>query len=267
MEEKLSLSKKQDEIINLIFRFRFLSRVHLQQLLNHKDRSRVNKWLSQLIELEYIGRIYNENKWMDKAPAIYYLDKKGIYLIRKNYSEKNTYINKLKNEEKISFITKEHSLKCGDFYLYLSSYVKENNHTLKYFTKADLSNEILYQYIKPDAYFTYETPLGKSNAFVEIDLETESKTTLSKKFKIYIDYYYSFKWKVSYTKFYPTICIVCLTEKRVNQLIQVIEKDIDHYGYIPLVFRIMTFDTLSRKGIGAKICRTPFGKGELLKII
>lgn len=260
------LSKKQEEILNLIYRFRFLSRTQIQKLLNHNDPSRINKWLLSLVQIEFIGRIYMENTTDNRVPSIYYLDKKGVTYIKKLNSIDNSYMQKIYNEEKVSTITQTHSIKAADIYILLNDYATKNNHILKYYTKAELADMPLSKYLRPDSYFTYETPIAKKNAFIEIDMETETKATFRKKIKKYIDYYYTFKWTVPYKDTFPFVDIICITEERREVLIKELEIALTDYD-IPLTFKITTFSDIENSGIDKRIWTMPFEKSEKYKIM
>ena len=65
MTKPLDITTKQITIINLIFRFRFLDRLQIQKFLKHKDETRTNRWLKDLIEKEYLN--YSLKQFL-KAP-------------------------------------------------------------------------------------------------------------------------------------------------------------------------------------------------------
>ncbi len=58
MTKQQTITKKQETIISLLFRFRFLDRAQIQKFLNHKDEARINEWLKDLTEKEYINRSF-----------------------------------------------------------------------------------------------------------------------------------------------------------------------------------------------------------------
>lgn len=72
------IGEKQKEIVDLVFKFRFTNRQQIQKLFGHKDPSRINKWLKDLVEKKYLGRIYSHKLLENTKPAIYYLDNNGI---------------------------------------------------------------------------------------------------------------------------------------------------------------------------------------------
>jgi hypothetical protein len=74
-----AITPKQQEILKLIYNYRFLSRTQIQALLSHKDKRRIITWLKDLREKEYIDWQYDATHFMTKSqPAIYYLSINGI---------------------------------------------------------------------------------------------------------------------------------------------------------------------------------------------
>lgn len=77
------ITPKQQEILKLLYRYRFLNRTQIQTLLNHKDKRRVITWLKDLREKEYIDWQYDPTNFIAKSqPAIYYLSLNGIRHLR-----------------------------------------------------------------------------------------------------------------------------------------------------------------------------------------
>lgn len=78
-----NLTTKQQEIIRLLYRHRFLDRTHIQALLHHKDKRRIISWLKDLREKQYIAWMYDGNDFALKTkPAVYYLGLNGIRFLR-----------------------------------------------------------------------------------------------------------------------------------------------------------------------------------------
>ena len=82
-----TITNKQKEIIDLVFKFRFINRHQIQKLFNHKDPRRINTWLKNLVSKNYLGRIYSNKLLENTKPAIYYLANNGIILERSNKGE------------------------------------------------------------------------------------------------------------------------------------------------------------------------------------
>ena len=69
------LKDRQLEILMLLYRFRFLNRIQIQQLLNHKNHSLVIHWLNELTEQKYIISFFK--KELGNIPTVYCLGTKA----------------------------------------------------------------------------------------------------------------------------------------------------------------------------------------------
>ncbi len=49
---KKIVTKKQEEILQLLYIFRFLNSRQVQEFLGHKDHRRINSWLKDLVKKE-----------------------------------------------------------------------------------------------------------------------------------------------------------------------------------------------------------------------
>lgn len=77
------ITTKQQKILTLIYRYRFINRTHLQVLLRHKDKRRIISWLKDLREKQYVDWHYNATDFIAKSQlAIYYLSLNGIRYLR-----------------------------------------------------------------------------------------------------------------------------------------------------------------------------------------
>jgi len=78
-----TITTKQQEILKLLYRYRFLDRTQIQALLGHKDKRRIISWLKDLREKQYIDWHYDSTDFISKSqPAIYYLSLNGIRYLR-----------------------------------------------------------------------------------------------------------------------------------------------------------------------------------------
>ena len=94
MTELPKLTKKQQEILRLLYRFRFLNRIQIQAFLGHKDPKTINLWLRDLRPKGYVEWIYSTHFAEKTKPAIYYLALNGVRylrtLTRKNKADDGT---------------------------------------------------------------------------------------------------------------------------------------------------------------------------------
>src|SRR2546421_1428621 len=82
MTELPKLTKKQQEILRLLYTFRFLNRIQIQALLKHKDPKTINLWLRDLRAKGYVEWIYSTHFAEKTKPAIYYLGLNGVRYLR-----------------------------------------------------------------------------------------------------------------------------------------------------------------------------------------
>ncbi len=92
MTELPKLTKKQQEILRLLYSFRFLNRIQIQAFLEHKDPKTINLWLRDLRAKGYVEWIYSTHFAEKTRPAIYYLNLNGVRYLR-------TLSRKTKNEK------------------------------------------------------------------------------------------------------------------------------------------------------------------------
>ncbi len=78
-----TITPKQQTIIQLIYRYRFLERKQIQAFLGHTDKRRVSAWLKELREKQFIDWLHESNApGHESKPAIYFLSINGIRLLR-----------------------------------------------------------------------------------------------------------------------------------------------------------------------------------------
>lgn len=83
MKQLPPITTKQQEILTLLYTYRFLNRQQIQSLLRHKDKRRVISWLKDLREKQYVDWQYDATDFIAKSqPAIYYLVLNGIRHLR-----------------------------------------------------------------------------------------------------------------------------------------------------------------------------------------
>ncbi len=74
------ITMRQTEILDLLYKHRFLNRIQIQTLMGHKDYKNTNLWLKDLRQKQYVEWIYSTHFAEKTKPAIYYL---GINAIRR----------------------------------------------------------------------------------------------------------------------------------------------------------------------------------------
>ncbi len=231
------ITKTQKEIIEkLIYRYRFLTRIHIQQLLNHKHPAKINIWLKDLTEKKYLNRLYSTSIGENIKPAIYYIDTNGIRLMRQVKPDNNLYIQNLYYEKKRSQLFQSHCLTFADFSCNLFSYAKVQNKQAILLTKADFptddsSDEYdIFHSLKPDGFYTYSGSGIAKTCFIEVVDEITPSFALRKKIHKYIQASQELEWEHLAPDKFPSVVFILPNEEKMESLkraIKRVRKEID----------------------------------------
>lgn len=241
------ITPKQLHILLLIYRYRFLDRTHIQRFLNHKDRKRINVWLKDLTDRNFIGRIYSTKLKANTKPAIYHLATKSrqILLEREETSEK--LLQRVYRDKNASLRLIHHSLLLADIYLLLSTKQAEAE-KLHFFTKVDLVNHYYLPYQRPDAYIASESKYETKRYFLEIIDEGTPRFILRNKIASLIEYFEDETWQNRTRHPNPALLFVCPNQaskdflnKHIAQVLE--EETSDLQFFLSLKSDIQAVDT------------------------
>lgn len=84
MSKKI-ITNKQKIILILLYIFRFVNSKQIQQFMNHKDHRRINSWLKELVEKQYIERDFKPVFGTLTKPAVFNLSGKGRKYMKEIY--------------------------------------------------------------------------------------------------------------------------------------------------------------------------------------
>ena len=222
-----SITKKQQEILTLLYKYRFLNRVQIQTFLNHKYHKRINDWLKDLNQKEYINRIYSTNFGENTKPAIYYLGLNGIRflkaqddcsleVIQKRYRDK---------DRSVSFI--DQCILVGDMVLQLKEAVLKSKEEGKYELSYQVSTAT--NIANPEYRFNFLTEIKVDLAIKKKSKKNSSKSvntsyflfmiisptlpqySIRKRIKDLIAFYFNSEWETTIDDNFPEIMIICPT--------------------------------------------------------
>jgi len=203
---------KQLNILLLLYRFRFLNRIQIQKLLNHKDPRRINTWLKDLTTRNIIGRKYSTKLLANTKPAIYHLATKSraILLTQPDINEKllkRVYREKTRSDKLIN-----HCLLVTDLYFLLNNQSQTNKTKLHFYTKTDLVSHYYLPYKRPDAYIAIESKRQTKRYFLEIIDGGTPRFMIRSKINQYIEYFQANTWQDRTDHLNPTMLFVCPDE-------------------------------------------------------
>lgn len=248
-KELPTITKKQKEILLLVYKFRFLSRPQIQTLLNHKHHNRILHWLKDLTEKQYLRQYYD--KTFAGSPAIYSL---GItsrkYL--KVHAEGNKiyapFLDRIWRENNFTLTFRTHCLFLGDIYISVIGIAKRNDLELHFLTKTNLS---LYEYMLkpiPDAYIVFKKKHTQSKRFfLDVFDPLPPRMMLRKRVRQYFNYYDTGYWQKNTDYEFPVIILICPDEKSKKYLYRFIHSKLKEEA--DLSFYLSTWQQVKEKGL------------------
>lgn len=253
----LELSLRQQEILIYLYRFRFLTSLQIQLLLKQNWHHRTRVWLNTLQQNGYLEGIYTPSTKTGRTPTIYYLKKNGFRFIQSLIGT-NSYLRKMQNENLPRFSLHIHCLKTADIALYIANYYEKYSQSLRIYTKADIANTRDYRLIRPDLFITSKN----ESLFIELDLETESFSTILKKQRSYIQHLHTFDWHYFSSDLYPCTIYITTSEQRAKKLQILFEDLLMKNGYPSVTIKTTTLSDFFNLGLEEDICYSPFNGDE-----
>lgn len=214
------MNKRQEEILILIYRFRFLTRAQIQSLIQQKYHSRLVTWLNDLTKNNYLKRFYNPNTV--SYPAVYSLDNQGRKYLKDNSQSLKINLkalDKIWRESKLTIQFRYHCLTLADGYISLFETTKKMGSELHFYTKNDLQN-IKYLIIPhPDAYFCIKEPNGiKKYYFLDVFDYYANNQKFIKRIQKYLDYFDDGYWQDQTDCPFPEVIFVVSDERSYSYL-------------------------------------------------
>ncbi len=204
------ITPRQQTILILLYKYRFLNRIQIQTLMGHKDYRRINAWLADLRNNHYVEWIYSTD-FLDKSkPGIYYLGLNGIRWLKEHQDHPIEEFRKRYRESDRSQGFIDQCMLVADCCIAMNkqnadSSGKSSTHYL-YATQADyLDPESDYHFlsesdlIRPQLVFekTVETKddVTGTHRFIEIIEATMPRHRVRKRLKNYIEYLEDGYWQ------------------------------------------------------------------------
>lgn len=212
----ITITTKQEEILTLLYKYKFLNRIQIQTFLKHKDHRRINSWLKDLIQKQYINRIWSNSYYERTMPAIYYLAPNSLGYLERRYYITSKYFPKVAEEATLSENFISDSLFLADISLsFLTN--KAEKVTLTAMTQTELAEfDSKYSFlaearIKPSLIFAEKAgkkSMTKYYIYEMID-KYSSMVSIRSKIKKYFEMYYSGEWKNNVDGKFPYLYFVC----------------------------------------------------------
>jgi hypothetical protein len=246
-----SITNKQLEILILLYRFRFLNRIHIQKFLNHKNPTRITPWLKDLTDKHIISRIYTQTLGEINKPAIYYLANKARQVLKENEKCNPDTLNRVYREKHRSEVFRNHWLFIADLYFHFQETAQKQNSTCNFYTATDLSTVAYAPLPLPDAFLTItEGQKPTKRYFLDLLDETLPMFAIKKRIYQYCRYYQANYWQDHNKHPFPKILLVCPTPRVKNSLLRFISKTVEEEE-VDLSFFLSLKSDVRERGIQA----------------
>ncbi len=246
-----TLKPRHQQILLLLYKYRFLNRKQIQQLLGHTYFNRIIIWLNQLSEHGYIYRYYDSHKVTE--PAIYSLATKArTYLLKHMAGEVEAgQLNRVWKEKNLSLQFRKHCLLLADVALALLQTTKLTQANLVFLTKVELHEREDLVTPLPDAVFSITEPSGQCRYyFLDIFDELMPRMMLRKRVNQYCSYFEEENWQDEHSEDFPAIIFICAEGRAKKYLHKQIKKKL--LDFEELVFLLSTAKQIQTDGTRAE---------------
>jgi hypothetical protein len=210
----LPITDRQQDILDLIYAYRFLTRPQIQALLGHKVKAKVNIWLSDLVSKGYLEALYSKSFPENTKPAIYYSSLGAIRYHKARDGARQIVIERLYRDYARTRDFIDRCLLIADIAIELRREEAPGLH-FEFATASALANPVatghflLDSPISPDAVIVKRSSGRNTPVLVEVLPRNLPQIRLFSKINDYIDFCFSGDWSDSTTLPYPNIFLIC----------------------------------------------------------
>lgn len=246
---QLKITPKQQTILILLYRFRFLTCHQIQQLLNHKNHHWVQHWLNQLTanQYQYLKRTHDPRSVTQAV--IYSLGTKGRKYLKKQAiaDVKPKLLDRVWREGGLSESFRQRCLLITDIYLSLLAQTMQNQAKIHFYTKTDLHGINYLINPSPDVYFANEKSSGEAKRFFLDIFDNIPPAAIRQRVRQYFDYYDSQDWQDHTAKPFPEIILVCPNDRLKHHLFGYIQKRLEDEPSLSIY--LTTRDLIKAEGL------------------
>jgi len=241
---RTKLNNGQIEVLELIYKYRFVSRQLLAGSLGVKPENGLYEKLEILVKNGYLGKWLDKSLKMQNVPAAYYLEPKAMKLLKElpkyekidNNTIKNSY-----NEKNVSapFITLT-------LQIYAVSRELERLHPeIKFFTKRDLAHQNHFPKSLPDAFVSLKANgQDKPNRyFLDVIENSTPRYKIDKLVVEYVAFFEEGGWDATNSPL-PKMLLLCESGSFERRLQRIVARKLSNLGSNDLEFFTSTLSAL-----------------------
>lgn len=238
-KEDLKLAPGQQNVLKLLFKFRFISTQLLADVLMINRKNAYNT-LEQLIEKGLVDKVYEKDFRYAKKPAYYYLNKLGVTTVRKLMNVTGSTVNPQYRNGNATEELIYHCLTTAACYNAIDHMLPDKTTIL---TKAEINRLEQFPKNRPDLYV--RTPSGQEAIVVIVD--DKPSFIIKKRLDEVIEHSEDEDWPNGN---YPSICFILKDDRAKNSFLYAANRKLDAMGFDEDEIRILAApykDVVERK--------------------
>ena len=213
------LSQGQVRVLNIVFKFRFVSCELLAKYLE-KDRSTIYERLSVLVKQGYVDKQYDGRYKLAGKPATYSLATKGIRTLLK--SDFKVSRPGLRNMYRNSTLIPEYIQHCLNVFSVFIALKQQYGIKFHIYSKNELAGNEAFPITKPDLYLEGKGTAARPHYMLDIFDTAADFMTRRKRLKALFAHEDSGDWDEEYGN-YPSYLFVVANEKVIPRLMKEVE--------------------------------------------
>lgn len=226
MKQLPKITKKQNEILNYLYKFYFLNTNQFQKLFDHKQPQRIQKWLKDLKDKEYINihKIKGNKFLINTEPNIYFLTKLARQKLKNNEKCDLNILNRVYQTKLLSDGFVKNCIFIADLYVNLLSQIKTGE-KLHFSTKTNLKDFDYLPLPLPDAYIVIKTFQKSRRSFLILINPKIPWRVIDQRMIDYVAYSYNNHWGDYSSDPLPSFLIICPNKSTQKHLYKVISNE------------------------------------------
>ena len=218
------LNNGQVKVLEIVYRYRFVSRQLLAGSLGIKPENGLYEKLEILVSHDYLGKRLQKQLTLENVPAAYYLTPKGLKYLHAlpdhEYADNQAAQESYRDKSVTGFPFIRHRLNVYGQTLALQKQYPD----LKVFTQRDMRRYSYFPEKLPDAFLslTSDEPDQPHRFFFDIVRDRQSRNDLINKLKEYTEFFDDGGWDETESEI-PVLLLLCEwspTEKSIQRFVR-----------------------------------------------
>lgn len=193
-----SLSNSQISLLDLVYKYRFVSRQLVASSLGINPQNGIHERLEVLLKYGYLDKRFDKRLKLVGVPAAYYLTPKGLRTLQALPNHEHVTESVIKGSYRDKSVGQEFVSHTLDVYKY-TNLLKRHYPGLKVFTKRDMGQYDYFPSQLPDAFLSLPTddPQQPRRFFFDLVSDSLPRSALDRRIANYCEFFDEGGWDVT----------------------------------------------------------------------